>query len=59
MFKDLHVTISFFKAIDTIIDWAPLEKNLKKVYRKEESVDGRPSFPGLLLFKNAVTSDMV
>jgi IS5 family transposase len=41
----------FFKAIDTIIDWAPLEKELKKVYKKGESVDGRPSYPGLLLFK--------
>jgi IS5 family transposase len=42
---------TFFKQINLIIDWKLIEKEINKVYKKGTSVDGRPSYPGLLLFK--------
>jgi transposase, IS5 family len=42
---------TFFKHIKTIVDWKLIEKEIRKVYKKGFSVDGRPSYPGLLLFK--------
>jgi IS5 family transposase len=42
---------TFLRQIDQIIDWTPIEKEINKVYKKGQSVDGRPSYPGLLLFK--------
>lgn len=41
----------FFKHIKQIIDWQSLEKEVDKIYKKGTSVDGRPSYPGILLFK--------
>ncbi|MEG1556359.1 MAG: IS5 family transposase [Bacteroidales bacterium] len=42
---------AFFKQIDTIINWKQIDKEIKKYYRKGQSVDGRPSYSGLVLFK--------
>jgi transposase, IS5 family len=42
---------TFLKQIDQIIDWKPIEKEINKVYKKGQSVDGRPSYSGLILFK--------
>lgn len=42
---------AFFRKINQIINWSPIEKEIQKVYKKGKSVDGRPSYPGLLLFK--------
>jgi len=42
---------TFLRQINQIIDWTPIEKELNKVYKKGKSVDGRPSYSGLLLFK--------
>ncbi len=42
---------TFLHQIDQIVDWTVLEKEINKVYKKGQSVDGRPSYPGLLLFK--------
>ena len=42
---------TFLKQINAIIDWTPIEKEINKVYKKGKSVDGRPSYPGILLFK--------
>jgi IS5 family transposase len=47
---------TFFKHINSIIDWAVLEKEIDKVYKKGKSVDGRPSYRGLLLFKMTLLS---
>ncbi len=41
----------FFNQINLIIDWKAIEKVLSKYYKKGESVTGRPSYDGLLLFK--------
>jgi len=41
----------FLRQIDQIINWQPIEKEINKVYKRGHSVDGRPSYPGLLLFK--------
>jgi len=38
---------TFFKQINTLIDW----KEIVKVYKCGHSVDGRPAYSGLLLFK--------
>lgn len=42
---------SFLRQINIIIDWKPIEKEIDKIYKKGQSVDGRPSYPGILLFK--------
>ena len=42
---------TFLHQINEIIDWTPIEKEINKVYKKGKSVDGRPSYPGILLFK--------
>lgn len=41
----------FFNEINSIINWSPIEKEINKVYKRGMSVDGRPSYPGILLFK--------
>jgi IS5 family transposase len=41
----------FFKQINLLIDWSALETEIAKAYKKGESVDGRPAYSGLLLFK--------
>jgi IS5 family transposase len=42
---------TFFKQINTLIDWTEIEKEITKVYKRGHSVDGRPAYSGLLLFK--------
>jgi len=42
---------SFLDDIDRVIDWKPLEKLLKKHYKKVKSADGRPAYPPVPLFK--------
>jgi len=41
----------FFRQIDKIIDWSLIEKEIDKIYKKGQSVDGRPSYRGIVLFK--------
>jgi transposase, IS5 family len=41
----------FYRQIDKIIDWSLIEKEIDKVYKKGQSVDGRPSYCGIILFK--------
>jgi len=41
----------FFEQINQIINWQQVEDEIKKYYTKGESVDGRPSYSGLVLFK--------
>lgn len=42
---------NFLRQINILIDWKPIEKEISKVYKRGKSVDGRPSYPGILLFK--------
>ena len=42
---------TFFKQINTLIDWKEIDKEIVKVYKRGYSVDGRPAYSGLLLFK--------
>ena len=42
---------SFLMDVDRLIDWKPIEKLLKKKYKKKQSADGRPAYPALPLFK--------
>jgi IS5 family transposase len=46
----------FFTSISSIIDFDRLEKEINKVYKKGKSVDGRPSYSGILLFKMLLIS---
>lgn len=41
----------FFMQVDKAIDWNEVEQVLNKYYRKGFSVDGRPAYSGLVLFK--------
>lgn len=52
MFVDKRTRKStFLRQIDTLIDWQPIEKEINNIYKRGYSVDGRPSYSGLLLFK--------
>ncbi len=42
---------TFFTQINTLLDWQPVIKVLKKYYTKGQSATGKPSYSGLLLFK--------
>jgi IS5 family transposase len=42
---------TFFKQINTLVDWQVIDKEIVKVYKRGHSVDGRPAYSGLLLFK--------
>jgi len=42
---------SFLDDVHLLIDWKPLEKILRKKYRKAASADGRPAYPPLPMFK--------
>lgn len=41
----------FFNQINQILDWKPIEKLINSYYQKGESVTGRPSYEGIVLFK--------
>jgi IS5 family transposase len=42
---------NFLQQINVLIDCISIEKEINKIYKKGQSVDGRPSYPGILLFK--------
>ena len=41
----------FFNQINLIIDWKTIERIVVRYYKKGESVVGRPSYEGIVLFK--------
>ena len=42
---------TFFRQVNKIIDWNAISKEIDKIYKKGQSVDGRPSYRGIVLFK--------
>jgi len=56
-FADYFVSIrkqtrkSFLDDVNRLIDWKPVEKILRKKYRKVASADGRPAYPPVPMFK--------
>ena len=42
---------TFFTQIGKLINWDEMDRMIKQYYSKGFSVAGRPSYPGLLLFK--------
>ena len=49
--RRLIVRRNLFSELNKIIDWSLIEIEIKKYYSKGYSVDCRPSYPGLVLFK--------
>jgi transposase, IS5 family len=41
----------FFEQVNKFVNWNLVEKEINKFYKKGQSVDGRPSYSGLVLFK--------
>ena len=41
----------FLSRVDRLMDWSPMEKLLKKHYKKVAAADGRPAYPALTMFK--------
>jgi IS5 family transposase len=41
----------FLSQVDRLMDWSPIEKLLKKHYKKVAAADGRPAYPALTMFK--------
>ena len=46
----------FFTQIDTLIDWNPIEKELKKIYRGGKKERGQKAYNPLILFKMQLVS---
>lgn len=46
----------FFKQVDALIDWAPIEKELKRAYKKGLKERGTKAYGPLLLFKMQLVS---
>ena len=42
---------TFFRQINTLLDWGSIREVISKHYKKGKSVTGKPSYDGLLLFK--------
>jgi len=42
---------NFLDDVNRLIDWKPIEKILRKKYRKVASADGRPAYPPVPMFK--------
>ncbi len=42
---------TFFKELDVIIDWDPIEKELKKIYKSGKKERGQKAYNPLILFK--------
>ena len=45
------IKVDFFNQLDKLVDWKQIEKTINRYYNKGESVAGRPSYEGLVLFK--------
>lgn len=45
------IKTEFFDQINQLIDWRTVEKLINRYYQKGDSVVGRPSYSGLMLFK--------
>lgn len=41
----------FYNQINTIINWSKIEKVINRYYKRGETLEGRPAYSGLLLFK--------
>lgn len=42
---------NFLNQIDQLVDWQPIEREIRRHYAPVSDVVGRPAYPGLLLFK--------
>lgn len=51
MTQKRKIKSQFFGQINKVVDWRPISNIINKHYQKGMSVDGRPSYDGLLLFK--------
>ncbi len=50
---------NFLDDVNHLIDWKPIEKILRKKYRKVASADGRPAYPPVPMFKLLLLPEMV
>ena len=45
------IKVDLFERVNQLVDWESIEKEISKHYIKGQSVDGRESYSGLILFK--------
>ena len=50
---------TFFRQIDTLIDWSVIESVIDSHYNKCHHPVGRPGYSGLTLFKMTFTANLV
>ncbi len=43
--------VNFLSNMDKVIDWRPIEKLLKKGYKRGTNATGKPAYPALPMFK--------
>ena len=43
--------VDLFERVNQLVDWEAIAKEISKHYLKGESIDGRQSYSGLILFK--------
>ena len=56
LFADISVEhrilkVDLFERVNQLVDWEAITKEISKHYLKGESIDGRQSYSGLILFK--------
>ena len=56
MSKKTHQKNVFFRQVNTLIDWSPIEKELRKVYKRGEKERGCKAYHPLILFKMQLIS---
>lgn len=49
--RSRKIKVTFFKQINSLLDWSSIEKVIKQYYKKGNSATGKPAYEGLLLFK--------
>jgi IS5 family transposase len=51
MVQKRKIKQEFFNQVNKLVDWRPISNVINKHYVKGKSVDGRPSYEGIILFK--------
>ena len=58
-FRARKIKKTFFNQINTLMDWSEIDKIIDKHYKKGNTAVGKPSYSGLLLFKDVFTTNLV
>ena len=46
-----NLSNGFLDQVDKVVDWKKIEEKIDVIYSKGKRLDGRPAYPGILLFR--------